>query len=299
VTSGPRLRRHGEARPPPGGDCNDGDLNINPGAAEICDDGIDNDRRRRQRGAHHVLDADDDGMPRPAPLHRASARSVSPERGRLPDQRTNRTPRRAPMQRRERRSTGITETRQSPAVDNNCNGNTTRIVTCYRDADGDTMNDDDDPGVPCGAGYAARGGDRDDTRATVPRAGEASTCNGRDDDCDGSVDEGVTQSVGGYRDTTTMAMEPDRTSHHPCGGRTPTSEWPATAATAIDVYPAVAELLMSAAEQLRRPTTAMASTRRRASVNPVRSAISAAQADMNAIPRSSRVWDYCNGCQLG
>lgn len=80
-------------------------------------------------------------------------------------------------------------------IDNDCDGevdNNTREVLWYPDADGDQYGEVDSDGtlscVPI-EGASLRDTDCDDTRASVhPAAGE--TCNGRDDDCDGEIDEG-------------------------------------------------------------------------------------------------------------
>jgi len=64
----------------------------------------------------------------------------------------------------------------------------------FVDGDGDGSGDVDAPFVvsscdPAPASAAKKPGDCDDADASVPAPAEA--CNGRDDDCDGSVDEGA------------------------------------------------------------------------------------------------------------
>jgi hypothetical protein len=80
-------------------------------------------------------------------------------------------------------------------IDDDCDGTADdglATTTWYRDADGDGYGSTSVTTTDCSApsGYVATGGDCDDGRAaTYPGAPE--TCNGRDDDCDGSADEGV------------------------------------------------------------------------------------------------------------
>jgi hypothetical protein len=87
------------------------------------------------------------------------------------------------------------------AIDDNCNGNIDEGVTTtyYRDSDADGYGDGGNTAQACTlpSGYVADAGDCDDTRGSVhPTASEA--CNGRDDDCDGTTDEGVKTTY--YRD---------------------------------------------------------------------------------------------------
>ncbi|MBX7191365.1 MAG: putative metal-binding motif-containing protein [Sandaracinaceae bacterium] len=68
-------------------------------------------------------------------------------------------------------------------------------TTFYLDADGDSYGRSDMPLEACAmpAGHASRGGDCDDaTGAVSPGASEI--CDGRDNDCDGGNDEGVTST---------------------------------------------------------------------------------------------------------
>ncbi|MDP2309076.1 MAG: MopE-related protein [Pseudomonadota bacterium] len=79
--------------------------------------------------------------------------------------------------------------------DDDCDGSTDEgsaadAATWYRDADGDTYGDASVTEAACSApgGYVSNDDDCDDTRATVSPA-DTETCNSRDDDCDGEVDE--------------------------------------------------------------------------------------------------------------
>jgi hypothetical protein len=80
-------------------------------------------------------------------------------------------------------------------VDDDCDGlvdDGLATSTWYRDADGDGVGSGSVTASDCAAptGYVATGGDCDDGRSTT-RPGAAELCNGRDDNCDGNIDEGV------------------------------------------------------------------------------------------------------------
>lgn len=82
------------------------------------------------------------------------------------------------------------------SVDDDCDGvlddSAEEAKTSYRDGDGDSYGDALTPTVQCGApvGYVLSSDDCDDTTVLIsPVAAEV--CNGRDDDCDGNVDDGV------------------------------------------------------------------------------------------------------------
>ena len=79
-------------------------------------------------------------------------------------------------------------------VDNDCNGEideTGAALNFYADSDGDGFGDPGDVTLSCTApaGYVTDDTDCDDTRELV-YPGAAETCNGLDDDCDGTVDDG-------------------------------------------------------------------------------------------------------------
>lgn|GEM_PF-1882179 len=66
-------------------------------------------------------------------------------------------------------------------------------IICYADADGDGFGDPDSPQAfmgPCGPGYVQNNQDCDDTDGDVYPCAEE-VCNGKDDDCDGTIDNGV------------------------------------------------------------------------------------------------------------
>jgi len=89
-------------------------------------------------------------------------------------------------------------------VDDDCDGSTDEGVTTtyYQDADTDTYGNASVSTQACSgpAGYVADNTDCNDTNSAV-HPGAAETCNGVDDDCDGSTDEGVTTTY--YQDADT------------------------------------------------------------------------------------------------
>ncbi len=83
------------------------------------------------------------------------------------------------------------------AVDNDCDGTTDEddafdAGTWYLDGDLDGYGDDNTATTSCAqpTGYTATGGDCDDGSATV-HPGATESCNGVDDDCDGTADTGT------------------------------------------------------------------------------------------------------------
>ena len=87
---------------------------------------------------------------------------------------------------------GATETCNT--IDDDCDGSTDEGVqtTYYADADNDTYGDLTVTTAACSAptGYVSNSTDCNDASASV-HPGATETCNGIDDDCDGSTDEGV------------------------------------------------------------------------------------------------------------
>ncbi len=147
-----------------GGDCDDSDAAYNPGASEPdCTDPAD----YNCDGSTGYADDDGDGW---AACEDCDDRDalVNPDGTELCD-----------------------------GVDNDCDGtidedDAADASTWYADADGDGYGDASDTTQACSApsGTVADSSDCDDTDSAVHPAA-AESCNGIDDDCDGSVDEGV------------------------------------------------------------------------------------------------------------
>ncbi len=177
----------GEAEQP--GDCDDGDPLRFPGATELCDD-VDQDCDGTvDEGAVPLdwyPDADGDGYGDPGTAPIASCTAIG---GRAPnaldcdDGRGDVSP-------------DGTET--CDGADEDCDGTIDEgpATTYYRDADGDTVGTDTDTQLSCGAaptGYVATPGDCDDSDPLRSPL-RVERCDGLDEDCDGSVDEGSSVS---------------------------------------------------------------------------------------------------------
>jgi alpha-tubulin suppressor-like RCC1 family protein len=88
-------------------------------------------------------------------------------------------------------------------LDNNCNGSIDEAgssTTWYRDADGDGYGNAAVSTLACSqpSGYVSSSGDCNDTNASV-KPGATEVCNGVDDNCNGSIDEGIPKTTW-YRD---------------------------------------------------------------------------------------------------
>lgn len=170
-----------------GDDCDDNDAGVYPGAAEVCD-GKDNncDGRIDETCTYttYYKDADRDGHGNPADTVIRSARpsgyvssgddcddndaSVYPGAAEVCD-----------------------------GKDNNCDGSideTCNRTTYYRDADGDGHGNPADTlmSITQPTGYVSNGDDCDDNDASI-YPGAAETCDGKDNNCDGRIDEGCVQ----------------------------------------------------------------------------------------------------------
>jgi MYXO-CTERM domain-containing protein len=183
-------------------DCDDGDANVNPSAADTCGNSVDEDcsgvdgTPAEERS--WWSDADGDGFGDETELPVASCESTLPGRVQNGDDCNDTTNTVAP---------GVTEV--CDGVDQDCDDlvdNTgAASVTYYRDVDGDGFGDpqtaqDSSCGQP--VGFVDEAGDCDDDVDEVnPDASEA--CNGRDDDCDNDVDvddADVIDAVEGWKD---------------------------------------------------------------------------------------------------
>ncbi|MFM7200909.1 MAG: MopE-related protein [Myxococcota bacterium] len=191
-----------------GNDCNDSNANINPGATELCDGidnnctgGIDSDATNKQT---FYTDKDGDGFGNPATA--ADACTIAP------GQVTNGN---------DCNDNNIqvypNAAESCNGIDDDCDSQTDEGVlnTYYRDQDGDTFGTASTSQTACTkpTGYVTDNSDCDDTKAAV-NPGAIETCNQVDDDCDKSIDEGVTityyqdkdsDGVGGVSSTMTQA----------------------------------------------------------------------------------------------
>ncbi|WP_242158237.1 MopE-related protein, partial [Aestuariivivens sediminis] len=148
------------------GDCNDNDAAIHPGATEVCD-GIDNNcNGQTDEGVKttYYADSDGDGYGNPA----STTQACSPPSG------------------------YVSNNTDCDDTDANVNPGETEILDNGKDDDCnpstlDSSADVDDDGD----GFTENEGDCDDTNPDInPNAIEI--CDGKDNDCDGQTDEGVT-----------------------------------------------------------------------------------------------------------
>ncbi len=162
-------------------DCDDGDGNVHPGAEEACndiDDDCDGDIDEGVTSTWYA-DADEDGF---------GDAKVAVEACSAPEHYVS-------------QANDCDDTRDDafPAapevcdeIDNDCDGNVDEDVTVdfYADTDDDGHGDATQVQAACAlpTGYSAYNDDCDDTSASIsPSASES--CNGVDDDCDGTTDE--------------------------------------------------------------------------------------------------------------
>ncbi|MBK9639425.1 MAG: putative metal-binding motif-containing protein [Bacteroidetes bacterium] len=170
------------------GDCNDANAAINPSATEVCD-GIDNNcNGSTDEGLTfltYYVDADVDGY---GDASATGVSSCNPIVGSV----TNNG------------DCSDNNAAVNPAalevcngIDDDCNGlsdDGLTFVTYYADADGDTYGDALASQSTCNGapvGYVIDATDCNDANASV-NPGATEVCNGIDDDCDGSTDEGLT-----------------------------------------------------------------------------------------------------------
>ncbi|MFT5681284.1 MAG: hypothetical protein ACI8RZ_002190 [Myxococcota bacterium] len=170
------------------GDCDDADSAINPDATEICDD-LDNDcdgtiDENTTDATTWYADADSDGYGDATD----SALSCDQPTGYVADDTDCDDAESAA-------NPGASEV--CDEIDNDCDGSTDEGVTetFYADTDADGFGDSTATTADCSvpSGYAADSTDCDDSDSAInPDASEV--CNDTDDDCDGSIDEGVTET---------------------------------------------------------------------------------------------------------
>jgi hypothetical protein len=172
-------------------DCDDFDPAINPGAAEVCD-GLDNNCNVAVDEAtgstwYRDLDADTYGNAAVSTLACVQPSGYVSNSSDCDDSKASVKP-------------GASEV--CDGLDNNCNGSIDEATgsTWYRDADGDTYGNASVSTLACSApaGYVSNSSDCDDSKASV-KPGATEVCNGVDDNCTGSIDEGLPVTTW-YRD---------------------------------------------------------------------------------------------------
>jgi len=183
-----------------GGDCDDSDAAVNPGATELCNgydddcDGLTDDEDGDVTGTSSwYADADGDGFGNAAYSRTACDQPSGyvTDSSDCDDGDASSYP-------------GGSEL--CDGADNDCDGDIDEddaadASTWYADADADGYGDEATASTACSAptGYVAEGGDCDDSDASANPAAEES-CDGVDNDCDGSVDEEATDAATWYAD---------------------------------------------------------------------------------------------------
>jgi hypothetical protein len=181
-----------------GGDCNDNDASVHPGATETCNGKDDNcdgqtDEEGSQGCTTYYYDNDGDGYGvtgNTKCLCAASGKYTATQGGDCNDSDASVHP-------------GATET--CNGKDDNCNGQTdeegsTGCTTYYYDNDGDGYGVTANTKCLCSASgkyTATQGGDCNDSDASV-HPGATETCNGKDDNCNGQTDEEGSQGCTTY-----------------------------------------------------------------------------------------------------
>ena len=166
-------------------DCNDAVASINPGASETCNNIDDNCNGSIDEGLtfnDYYLDNDGDGYGAGAATNACAAPGSNyvTINGDCNDNAATIFP---------------TAPEQCNGIDDNCNGSIDEGVTAitwYADADGDGYGNAAVTVSNCAqpSGYVLDATDCDDTNGAI-NPGAAEVCNGIDDNCNGSIDEGV------------------------------------------------------------------------------------------------------------
>lgn len=168
------------------GDCDDNDDEFHPSASELCDN-IDNNcngiaDENAVDATNWYADVDGDGHGNPSTVFT----DCSAPLGYIADNTDCNDA--EPLA-----WSGNSES--CDGVDNNCDGNIDEGVTTtyYRDYDQDTYGDPNQPTTDCSLppGYVLNSGDCNDQQPAA-WTGRTETCDGIDNDCDSTIDEGVT-----------------------------------------------------------------------------------------------------------
>jgi len=177
-------------------DCDDGDADINPDADEVCDEIDNNCDGEADEGVTTTFYGDADGDSYAGMSDTIEACEVPAGYAAVASDCNDDDPSTYP---------GADET--CDGEDNDCDSEVDEGVTLtfYVDADGDGFGDDSTTAEACeaGSGYSADGTDCDDSDSSV-YPGAAEVCDAADNNCDGSVDEGV---------MTTFYMDADGDGH--------------------------------------------------------------------------------------
>ncbi|MBL0316440.1 MAG: hypothetical protein IPP69_11925 [Flavobacteriales bacterium] len=164
-------------------DCDDTDENVNPGATELCGNGVDDDcdgNTDNVAANTYYADADGDGYGDAS----TSTTACTAPSGYVSDD--------TDCDDADASINPAADEVCNNGADDNCDGNTDELplFTFYADADGDGYGDASNSVDDCTqpSGYVTDDSDCDDTDASVnPDASEVCD-NGTDDDCDGNVD---------------------------------------------------------------------------------------------------------------
>jgi len=175
-----------------GGDCNDADATVNPGKSEICDNKDNNCNGLIDEDC----DADGDGYCTNA-MTCSGVVAICPA-GCADCDDTN------------SKVNGAMKENCTTPYDDNCNGSTNELnadgcTTFYEDKDGDgwgTVNSKCLCSADVANKYTAtKSGDCDDNDPVIFSGAANETCDGKDNNCNGSVDEGCDKDADGYCDS--------------------------------------------------------------------------------------------------